>query len=330
METILDNGVTYVKATALAKKYRYTTDYIGQLCRSGKVDAKLIGRAWFVNEASINNHKSDRYSAVRSSEKMINKSLVSDRAVHPVALRREVRPVLSKSAHRSILQTAEPKTYNFEARGAARVSTYHQDNEMLEPATTPHKVVVTPEITEPENDGKTHKISVSLGEKASRKLAFEELPEVTLRGDLTVDSLDDPEFFAEVEPVRSEQIQFAPQSITKPAVIVTKRYQPTVAPIRQRYVAPEVEMAYEEEVESEVVALPNKNIAREKRAVVETKKSPVRFVIVPVFIGVAVVLSGLSLGLVSHTETDGLQLRQSLKFSMAAAIESVSELTKSY
>ncbi len=213
METILDNGVTYVKATALAKKYRYTTDYIGQLCRSGKVDAKLIGRAWFVSEASLVSHKNDRYSAARSAEIAINKSLVSDRESHPVALRREVRPVLSKSAHRSILQIAEPKTYNFESRGAARISTYHPDNESLEPAVFNSTVKLVAHSEEPAVEEKPKKINVSLGEKASRTLAFEELPEVALRGDLTIDSLDDPDLYTEVEPVRSENLQFAPQSV---------------------------------------------------------------------------------------------------------------------
>jgi len=51
----------YIKATALAKKFAYTADYIGQLCRSGKVDAQLVGRSWYVEEASLEIHKKDRY-----------------------------------------------------------------------------------------------------------------------------------------------------------------------------------------------------------------------------------------------------------------------------
>ena len=327
METILDNGVTYVKATALAKKYRYTTDYIGQLCRSGKVDAKLIGRAWFVSEASLTNHKSDRYSTARSAEITINKSLVSDRESHPVALRREVRPVLSKSAHRSILQIAEPKTYNFESRGAARISTYHPDDEFLEPKVFNPKVKPVAHYEKPVEEDKPKKINVSLGEKASRKLAFEELPEVALRGDLNIEYLDDPDLYTEVEPVRSENLQFTPQSVVKPAVIVTKRYQPRVSTAHaQRAIEDSLPVAVEE-----VVAAVATHAKSKPQAVkIATVRPPVRFVVVPVLVSCALVVCGVMLGLVSYAETDGLQFSQSLKFSPAAVAESVSKIAESY
>ena len=35
----------------------YKIDYVGQLCRTGKVESKRIGRTWFVNEDSILKHK---------------------------------------------------------------------------------------------------------------------------------------------------------------------------------------------------------------------------------------------------------------------------------
>lgn len=327
METILDNGVTYVKATALAKKYRYTTDYIGQLCRSGKVDAKLIGRAWFVSESSLTNHKSERYSGVRSAEITINKSLVSDRESHSVALRREVRPVLSKSAHRSILQIAEPKTYNFESRGAARVSTYHPDDESLEPLAINPLVKLVAHTTASIIEEKPKKINVYLGEKASRKLSFEELPEIALRGELTIDSLDDPELFAEVEPVRSEHLQFTPQSVMKPVAIVTKRYQPRMsmpkAPIHVDNSLPPAE----EEINPIVITQPKISSKVLKN---ETPRPHVKFIVVPLLISCALVVCGVMLGLVSYAESDGLQFRQSLKFSPAAAVESVSKIAESY
>ena len=51
----------YIKATTLAKRFGYTADYIGQLCRSSKVDAQLVGRSWYVVEDSLELHKKDRY-----------------------------------------------------------------------------------------------------------------------------------------------------------------------------------------------------------------------------------------------------------------------------
>lgn len=331
METIQDNGVTLVKATALAKKYRYTTDYIGQLCRSGKIEAKLIGRAWFVNEKSLNDHKTERYGTTRSSEIVINKAVVSDREVNAGPMRREVRPVLSKATHRAFSNELQPTTYNFATKGADRISTYHGDERHLEPVAEKKHFISHPPIHRVEEI--SHKINVSLEEKASRKLQFEDLPEVSLRGDLKIASLDEPEFFEEVEPVRLENIQFSPESIVKPKVLVTKRYQstpklPKLAPQSHR-----VAISVSEEVIAPietVVAEPQVRAVRVSAQETMVEIRPVRFVVVPILVSSAMAVCVLILGLASYAETDGLQLQQSLAFSMASVIESVAKIQESY
>ena len=47
----------YISAKNAAKLTSYTPDYVGQLCRAGGVDAKKIGRTWYVCEKSIIEHK---------------------------------------------------------------------------------------------------------------------------------------------------------------------------------------------------------------------------------------------------------------------------------
>lgn len=75
MERISVNGEEYVKASSIARELGYTSDYVGQLCRAGKVDAERVGRNWFVNEQSIRDHKKDRYrSTVAKSRQAIQKS----------------------------------------------------------------------------------------------------------------------------------------------------------------------------------------------------------------------------------------------------------------
>lgn len=68
MESVTINGKKYVKAKEIARDLGYTADYVGQLCRSGKVDAQLVGRSWYVQEDSIRAHKSGRY---RSNKKTV-------------------------------------------------------------------------------------------------------------------------------------------------------------------------------------------------------------------------------------------------------------------
>lgn len=74
MEEISLKGENYVKASILARKYGYTSDYVGQLCRSGQVTATLIGRTWYVTEESLLRHKKGRYrSSLAKSKEMVRK-----------------------------------------------------------------------------------------------------------------------------------------------------------------------------------------------------------------------------------------------------------------
>jgi len=47
------NGQKYISSKRAAEETGYTNDYIGQLCRAGKVEGRLIGRTRFIEEKSI-------------------------------------------------------------------------------------------------------------------------------------------------------------------------------------------------------------------------------------------------------------------------------------
>ena len=47
----------YISAKRASELSGYNSDYIGQLSRSGKIDAKRVGRVWFIEEKSILEHK---------------------------------------------------------------------------------------------------------------------------------------------------------------------------------------------------------------------------------------------------------------------------------
>ena len=78
MEVISIDGIEYEKVTSVAKRFKYTTDYIGQLCRAGKVEAKLIGRTWYVHAPSLKNHKSVRYQKSSADDKIIDNIIKND------------------------------------------------------------------------------------------------------------------------------------------------------------------------------------------------------------------------------------------------------------
>lgn len=62
MRSIEVEGRVLIKAADAAKELSYTSDYIGQLCRAGKIHAKLVGRSWYVDVDDLREHKKTRYS----------------------------------------------------------------------------------------------------------------------------------------------------------------------------------------------------------------------------------------------------------------------------
>ncbi|MFA7302319.1 MAG: helix-turn-helix domain-containing protein [Candidatus Paceibacterota bacterium] len=57
MEEITLEDKKYVSSKQAAKLTGYAKDYVGQLCREGRVQARLVGRAWYVLESSILDHR---------------------------------------------------------------------------------------------------------------------------------------------------------------------------------------------------------------------------------------------------------------------------------
>lgn len=47
----------YISAKRAAEITGYARDYVGQLCREGHIDAKMVGRSWYVFEPSIRAHR---------------------------------------------------------------------------------------------------------------------------------------------------------------------------------------------------------------------------------------------------------------------------------
>jgi hypothetical protein len=57
MDEITFDDKTYVSSKRAAQITGYAKDYIGQLCREGRVGARLVGRNWYVLESSIREHR---------------------------------------------------------------------------------------------------------------------------------------------------------------------------------------------------------------------------------------------------------------------------------
>ncbi len=64
-EIVLD-GKVYITASEAARLTGYTNDYIGQLCRGGKVEGKVIGRTRYVCRESLEAYDTESKKTVRA------------------------------------------------------------------------------------------------------------------------------------------------------------------------------------------------------------------------------------------------------------------------
>lgn len=57
MNELIIGDQKYISSKQAAEVTGYTKDYVGQLCREGRVEARLVGRNWYVREAAIRDHR---------------------------------------------------------------------------------------------------------------------------------------------------------------------------------------------------------------------------------------------------------------------------------
>lgn len=57
MDELTIGDKIYISSKRAAEITGYAKDYIGQLCREGRVEATLVGRSWYVLETSIRDHR---------------------------------------------------------------------------------------------------------------------------------------------------------------------------------------------------------------------------------------------------------------------------------
>jgi hypothetical protein len=105
-ELILD-GKKYVSSKDAAKKTGYTPDYIGQLCREGYVEAKKVGRSWYVEIISIETHRfgSEKKISIEDNKK----EAVAPSAEKPVSKDQEIDwvPAIYKTETNTVIPMPE-------------------------------------------------------------------------------------------------------------------------------------------------------------------------------------------------------------------------------
>lgn len=201
MDFVEFSGVKYLRASMVAKQFSYTPDYIGQLCRSKKVDARLVGRTWFVNPLSVEKHKSEKYSS-----KVLSRSTENSPADYPQAVEKsfkiklervEETPILHPQPSKSLEATVETVAIKTSKSATRQLAvTYEPDESSLLPKL--HKVILPPPTTLPVSIAEAQKVKVRATKKSHSQVNFkaEPLPEVQLRGEIAVSAV--PEFTPQI------------------------------------------------------------------------------------------------------------------------------------
>lgn len=82
MDELTIGDKIYISSKRAAEITGYAKDYIGQLCREGRVEATLVGRSWYVLETSIRDHRFGSEAKDAS-----NRGLAGDQGEQDVASR---------------------------------------------------------------------------------------------------------------------------------------------------------------------------------------------------------------------------------------------------
>jgi hypothetical protein len=160
MDVLTVGGKEYVKASVIARDLGYTSDYVGQLCRARKVNAKLVGRSWYVDSSSIQSHKGTRYRSTQA------KSL------------KELRQNIGNVSQKSVLEA--PANFYTHNKAENKVR-YESDEAELIPAVS--KVKLPVELADAQR--------VSIREKdAHYHFVTPELPKIKFQGTLLVSNYE--------------------------------------------------------------------------------------------------------------------------------------------
>lgn len=208
MDSVVLDGVEYVKAAVAAKKFKYTSDYVGQLCRAKKIDARLVGRSWFVNTDSLVSYKKNKNSENNASEVSAKKAISTkpESIVVPIVLSNDdSKPALRKRV--TVGPVIKSKTFKAFANQAAalpksaertlRVS-YERDQEQLMPEI--QRIRTRPAKTIRVENASAKKVRIS-GSKKQTSYTPSKIPTVALSGKVHVEPLHETD-----KPVDAEEV----------------------------------------------------------------------------------------------------------------------------
>lgn len=143
MDELLIEEKKYISSKQAAKVTGYAKDYIGQLCREGRVPARLVGRSWYVLETAIQDHRFGNEPVVPKEAAASQKDTAKD-----------VAPSAKDPEPAAIASVKKPEVPHYEAYEPVVLPTLNRlrtfpnvPSKPEEPKETPTAAVETPKET---------------------------------------------------------------------------------------------------------------------------------------------------------------------------------------
>jgi len=207
MNSISIDNEKYVKATDIARELGYTADYVGQLCRSKKVEAQLVGRSWYVLEGSIHEHKKTRYRSTKAASKAtVSRSLETEAENGDTSFQIDINKKETPTHRKIRTGYAQESFYGHSVK--KKKHTYFEDDSELMPVSKT-KAAKTGHL--PVTLAGSKRISIK-SKSNDYDFTPQERPELVFSGSLTVVDADEyPEDTKpEVEKQNTDQLTEAP------------------------------------------------------------------------------------------------------------------------
>lgn len=110
MDELVIDDKKYVSSKRAAKLTGYAKDYVGQLCREGRVPARLVGRSWYVLESAIHDHRFSEKEPEKPSSSSAVFSSTWGSPKYEAAAPVEPMPIIEKEEEAVMEAQMEPQT----------------------------------------------------------------------------------------------------------------------------------------------------------------------------------------------------------------------------
>ncbi len=84
MDELQISGKRFISSRRIARDNSYTSDYIGQLIRGGKVIGQKVGRAWYVDAVSFETFLGEERTPEKLPEPVVEIKKLEDKTLEPI------------------------------------------------------------------------------------------------------------------------------------------------------------------------------------------------------------------------------------------------------